>query len=199
MNLKIRTENVKKVRSSGLVPGVIYGREFKAVSVEADALELKKVLAENGKTKVFDIDLKGKKHKVYIKDYQTFLLNKNEVLHFDLQKVKAKEIMFVKIPIVALNRELIEKDGLLLSMVMTELPCEFAVEKGISEIEVDLTGLELNDAIYVKDLVIPKGIKVNAEPDEMVLVIRDSKMPEEEEETDSTLLVPEEEEEENEE
>ncbi len=199
MNLKIRTENVKKVRNNGSIPGVMYGRTFKPVSVEAEALEFKKVLAEYGRTKVFEIDLKGKKHKVYIKDYQTFIMNKNDVMHFDLQKVKANEIMFVKIPIIAINKEIIEKNGLLVSMVMTELPCEFAVEKGISEIEVDLTGLEENDAVYVKDLVIPKGIKFTADLDEMVLVIRDGKMPEEEEETDSELLVPEEDNEEAEE
>ncbi|MFA5748703.1 MAG: 50S ribosomal protein L25 [Bacilli bacterium] len=195
MNLNIRTDNVKKVRNSGLIPGVIYGKEFKAISVEADALEFKKVLAENGKTKVFEIDLKGEKHKVYIKDFQSFLLTKNEIMHFDLQKVQANEIMYVKIPISLVNKEEIEKKSLLVSMVMTELPCEFAVENGISEIEVDLSGLELNDAIYVKDLIVPKDVKVNVDEDEMVLVIRDIKMAEEEE-TDSDLLVPEEAEEE---
>lgn len=198
MNLNIRTEKGKKVRNSGLIPGVMYGRTFEAVSVEADALELRRVLAENGKTKVFEVDLKGEKHKVYIKDYQTFLVRTNDVMHFDLQKVRAHEIMFVRVPIVPINKEEIEQNSLMVTMVMTELACEFAVEKGISEIEVDLTGLGLNDAIYVKDLIIPKHIKFGADPDEMVLVIRDAKMAEEEEETDTELLVPEEEDEDQE-
>lgn len=197
MNLKIRTESVKNVRNNGLVPGVIYGRKFKPISVEAEAIEFRRILAQNGRTKVFEVDVNGKKHKVYIKDYQTFLMNKSEIMHFDLQKVKAHEIMFVSIPVAVLNKEAIEKAGLLLSMVLTEIPCEFAVEKGISEIEVDLAGLKLNDAIYVKDLKLPEGIKVTVDPEEMVLVIRDGKMAEEEEETEeSALLVPAEEEEE---
>lgn len=179
MKLQARTDHVRKVRNDGFVPGVIYGKKIDSTPIQADGLELRKMYNENGKSKVFDVELGSKKHKVYIKDIQRFPMNPSQIMHFDLQRVTSKDTIHAKVPVTLIGKEAVEKRKLLVVLALHEIPCEFGVGHELTELELNVTEMDIDQAIYIKDLQVPKGVKIDADPEEMVLVIREGKMKEE--------------------
>lgn len=179
MKLQVRTDKVHKVRNEGFVPGVLYGKKIDSTPIQADGAELRKMFHDNGKSKVFEVELGSKKHKVYIKDLQRFPLQPTQIMHFDLQRVTSKDTIHAKIPVITHGKEAVEKRKLLVSLAMPEVPCEYSIGHEITEIELDVTGMNIDEAIYVKDITVPKGVKITADPEEMILVIREGKMKEE--------------------
>lgn len=192
MKLQARTDHVHKVRNDGFVPGVIYGKKIDSTPIQADGLELRKMYNENGKSKVFDVELGGKKHKVYIKDIQRFTMNSSQIMHFDLQRVTSKDTIHAKVPVTLIGKDGIEKRKLLVVLALHEIPCEFGVGHELTELELDVTDMDVDQAIYIKDLKVPKGVKIDVDPEEMVLVIREGKMKDEvvEEETTAPADIP---------
>lgn len=184
MNVELRTEKLKEVRKKGFIPGVIYGSGVAATAIQVEDLDFMRTLHEFHTSKTFSIKLEGKKHIVYIKEIQNALMNQHEVIHFDLIKVSASDTLHASIPVYLEGKEKFEKSTLMVSLNRDELDIEYNVGAGISQIDVDVSELALNESIYVKDIVVPEGVKILADPEEMVVHIVETKVKEEEPESD---------------
>ena len=172
MQLDKRSEKGKVLRKSGLLPGVIYGKDMQPESVSVPEKAFKKALKEFGKNMVFDVNLDGKKHKVYFKDYQVNPIKHAEVWSFDLQKVSANDTMTTDIPVTILGREKFEGKAMLVQQILNSIHCEYPVGEGISNFDLDVSALEQGDALYVKDIVVPKNFKVLSDLDAMVVNVQ---------------------------
>ncbi len=172
MQLEKRSEKGKLIRKSGLLPGVIYGKEIDPMNVKVNEKAFKKALKEFGKNMVFDVDLDGKKHKVYFKDYQVNPIKHAEIWSFDLQKVSANDTMTTDIPINILGREKFEGKALLVQQILSSVHCEYPVGEGVSHFDLDVSSLEQGDALYVKDIDVPKSFKVLSDLDAMVVNVQ---------------------------
>lgn len=171
MKVQKRTIKGSKTRTLTKVPGVMYGSGFKATAIEATVSDLTAILREKGTSKTFEVSLDGKKHLVYLREYQTYRLNQHQFTHFDLVKVSKDDTMTSKIRLSLLNRELVEKKGLVIHMTLDAVKVEYGVGKGVSHIDLDVKDLEENDLVHVSDIKVPKGIKILDEPEEVVLSV----------------------------
>ncbi|KFZ27069.1 MAG: 50S ribosomal protein L25 [Candidatus Izimaplasma bacterium HR2] len=169
MDIKLRTKKGSKVVSLQEIPGVLYGKGIDSKSVKAQRSEFIHCYLENGKSKTFEIKLEGKKHLVYIKDIHTSHLNYNQVTHFDLLKVSLDDTLVSNINLELLNADAVKKKGLDINIILNTLDIEYAVGKGISHLELDVSSLEENDSLLVKDIVLPEGIKVLQDPEDVVV------------------------------
>ena len=61
---------LKKIRSLGKVPAVVYGYSTKNTSVKVDEVEFIKVIREVGRNGVIDLGVGSKSIKVMVSDYQ---------------------------------------------------------------------------------------------------------------------------------
>jgi large subunit ribosomal protein L25 len=182
MKIQTRTENLNKVRNDHKVPGVIYGKGFESIAVQADASEFEKLYREKGTSKTFDVTLEGKKHIVYIRELQVTSMNQHVLQHFDLVKVSKDDTMTSKVRISLLNKEVVEKKGLVINLTLDSVNLEYAVGKGISHLDIDVSHLEENDSLHVSDIVVPKGIKLLNDLSDVVLSVvlpREEKVEEE--------------------
>ena len=172
MQLDKRSEKGRVLRKSGLLPGVIYGKDMQPESVSVPEKAFKKALKEFGKNMVFDVNLDGKKHKVYFKDYQVNPIKHAEVWSFDLQKVSANDTMTTDIPVTILGREKFEGKAMLVQQILNSIHCEYPVGEGISNFDLDVSALEQGDALYVKDIEVPKNFKVLSDLEAMVVNVQ---------------------------
>ena len=172
MQLDKRSEKGRVLRKSGLLPGVIYGKDMQPESVSVPEKAFKKALKEFGKNMVFDVNLDGKKHKVYFKDYQVNPIKHAEVWSFDLQKVSANDTMTTDIPVTILGREKFEGKAMLVQQILNSIHCEYPVGEGISNFDLDVSALEQGDALYVKDIDVPKNFKVLSDLEAMVVNVQ---------------------------
>lgn len=169
MDLKLRYKKGSKVVSLQEIPGVVYGKGIETVSVTAQRSEFIHLYLENGKSKTFEINLDGNKHLVYIKDMHTSVVNYNQVTHFDLLKVSLDDTIVSSVSLELLNTEAVKKKGLDLNIILQTLDIEYAVGKGVSSLELDVSSLEENDSLSIKDIVLPEGVIVLQDPEDAVV------------------------------
>lgn len=186
MKLEPRTIKASKLRNTDLTPGVLYGKGMKSVPVQMNSTEFHKLYSKKGFTKTFDVTLEGKKHIVYIKAVQDSYENFHKKVHFDLVKIAKDDTMSSKINLVFLNHEEVEKRGLIVQTVMSNVDVEYLVGAGISKLEVDVAGMQANDTLKVKDIKPPKGVTILADMESTIVSIS---TPKEEVEVDEAAEV----------
>lgn len=169
MKLQERKESLRVVRQNQLVPGIMYGKNIEATSVAADYKEFIQHLNEYGKSMTFKVKLDGKTHQVYIKDVQVDPLNQRNIVHFDLIRVTATSTITAEIPVYLDNKEKVESRGMIVQQLLNTVETEYGVGKGIQAFHIDVSGLDQGDALYVKDIEVPEGLKI-LEGDEKMVV-----------------------------
>lgn len=165
--------NNKSLRRAGQVPGIIYG-EFleKSIPVTMKTPELKKMLRSNNSGSIIEIDLAGEKLNCVVKDVQKGLAN--EIIHFDLQYTKPSEVIKMKIPVKYIGQENLISKRLLLNASTSFIEFQGPVEKIPEFIEVDVSAMNINDKILVKDISIPNDVTVLDDPELLLGVINPS-------------------------
>ncbi|MFP4286319.1 MAG: 50S ribosomal protein L25 [Candidatus Izemoplasmataceae bacterium] len=169
MKLQQRNEPLNTLRSNNKVPGIMYGRNIEATSVAVDYKEFMQHLHDYGKSMTFSVKLDGKTHQVYIKDVQVDPLNQRNVLHFDLIRVTATSTITADIPVYLDHKEKVESRGMIVQQLINAVETEYGVGKGIQAFHIDVSNLEQGDALYVKDIEVPEGMKI-LEGDEKMVV-----------------------------
>lgn len=179
MKVDLRTGKVNELRKQNVVPGVMYGRSIESTNIQVEKQELLNALNEYGKNRTFKIRVDGKYHHVYIKSVQSRILKPNDILHVDLHRVTPKEVFTSQIPIELINQDTFLNKPQFVEVVINHIQAEYSPGQGIQSILVDVSHLDLNDKVLVRDLKIPKGITVKNDLDDVVLLIKERKIVEE--------------------
>jgi len=182
MKVDLRTEKVNELRKQNMVPGVMYGKSIESTNIQVEKQELLDALNTYGKNMTFKIRVDGKYHHVYIKSVQSRVLKPNDILHVDLHRVTPKEIFTSQIPIELVNQDAFLNKAQYVEVVMNHIQAEYSPGHGVQSVIVDVSNLNLNDKILVRDLKLPKGITVKNDLDDVVLLIKERKIVEEDNE-----------------
>ncbi|HET7370282.1 MAG TPA: 50S ribosomal protein L25, partial [Gammaproteobacteria bacterium] len=102
-------------------------------------------------------------HQAILKDIQRHPA-KRDVLHLDLQRVKAGEQSRVHVPLHFINEDTAPgvKAGGALSRHMIDLDIECIPSKLPEYIEIDLGALEIGDSIHLSEIKVPEGVTIVA-------------------------------------
>ena len=151
----------RRLRADDLVPGVFYNGKGANIAVQVPSLPMEKLLADVGRNTVFNIEIdnngKKEKHPALIWDIQRHPY-KRAFLHIDFYGVDLTKEVVVRVPLeftgiakgVKLGGQLeTYRENVRLSGKPLEMP---------KKISIDVTELDINDAVHVADLTLPKGI-----------------------------------------
>jgi len=157
----------QRLRSSGRLPGVIYGKNTDPTSVSIDEKELLGHLQAGAR--VLHLQVAGSDETCLIKDLQFGYLGDN-VIHVDFARVNLDQIVTVNVPITTVGKpKLAAESGAMVETVRPEIEVVCKVSDIPQEIRVDLT--EMVEAITVGDLELPPGVKPTLEPDKHIVHI----------------------------
>lgn len=149
----------RALRRTGRVPAVLYGGTEEPFHFSIDPILLEKELHKTGfMSKVFELAFDGKKHKALAKAVQFHPVT-DQPLHVDFYRVAKGAKVTVAVPLTFIN-ELASpgiKKGGVLNILVHNLEIKADVDHIPSEIQFDLTGLEIHDSIHLADLTIPEG------------------------------------------
>ncbi len=164
----------RRLRVAGLMPAIVYGEAGKApVSVSVPRKEFLKVLDQAGETGL--VTLKGLDAPVPVLIHDvTFDALSGDPLHADFLQVRTDKVVEVEVPLEFVGVAPAEKElGGNLVKVKHELLIEAFPQDLPSELTVDISLLKtFDDQILVKDLVMPKGVQVLADADEVVALVQ---------------------------
>jgi len=162
------------LRRQGITPAHLFGHNLESVSLQCDTVELRKVVAQAGETRLIDLSVKGVKEpkKVFLREIQRDALGKI-LLHVDFYQVSMTEKMTMDVPVVLVGEAPAMKGkGRMLSRGINLLSIECLPAKVPPQIEVDISGLlDLEMAIHVKDIVLDPEITVHADPEQLVVKV----------------------------
>ncbi|HEX6533951.1 MAG TPA: 50S ribosomal protein L25/general stress protein Ctc [Gemmatimonadaceae bacterium] len=162
----------RKLRAAQQIPGVIYGhnREPQSLALDGRALELmlERVAFE---TTVIELNIDGTTARTLIREIQRHPYKK-QVLHVDFQELVAGERVTVDVPVVLVGTPVgVRNSGGVLDQIMREITVEVDPSSIPNHIDVDVSALDLNNSIHVRDLPLPGGVDVLDEPDATVCVV----------------------------
>ena len=174
LNVEVRertgTGGARDTRRDGKVPGVLYGGAKDPVAIAVKSNEFRKAL-HTGKLLGHMVTLKyGDETQPVIAKAIDMHPVTDEPWHFDLYRVDADQQIKIEVPVHFANQEAspgLTRGGTLGVMLHTVLVACHA-DSIPEEIMVDLTGLEIGDAVRVSDLKLPA--KVEAALDAGVVV-----------------------------
>jgi large subunit ribosomal protein L25 len=162
----LRTKDTKgaarAARRAGNVPAVIYGDKLAPALVVIESKLLVRALGTAGfMTRLFDLEIDGKKHRVLPRDVQYDPIS-DRPLHVDFLRVSANTRVRVAVPVAFLNADKSPgiKRGGTLNVVHHEIEVICAPDKIPARFEVSLEGLQINDAVHLSALTLPKDVKL---------------------------------------
>jgi large subunit ribosomal protein L25 len=174
---------VKKLRTAGRLPAVVYGHGVDSESVTLDAHEFDLLRRHVGPNALIDLSVDGKKaNPVLIQGVQIHPVNRRP-LHADLFLVRMTEELTVDVPLVAVGESsaVTQLNGTLLH------PTESVRVKALPDhlpqsIEYTIDSLVDFDAtIHVRDLAIPEDVTLLTDPDEIIAKVQAPRIEVEEE------------------
>ena len=171
------------LRRQGITPTHLYGHNVESLPLQCDRATLEQIIAQAGATRIINLEIKGdKKPKgVFVREIQRDEIT-DELLHVDFYQVKMTEKMKVDVPIVLVgDAPAMKLKGRTLMQPLSSLSIECLPDQIPPTIEVDLSPLEeLEQSIYVSDIVLNPGITLLTLPEQMVVKVSEVFVEEEE-------------------
>lgn len=155
----------RRLRTAGKVPGVVYGGEGSAQSIELDHNNLfHKLKLEAFHASVLSLNVEGVKEQVLLRDVQMHPY-KQQVLHVDFQRIDKNKKIHMKVPLHFINAEAspgVKLSGGMISHVLTEVDVS-CLPKDLPEyIAVDLSEMTAGSTLHLSDLKLPENVEISA-------------------------------------
>jgi len=155
-----------KLREQGSIPAIIYGHKQDPQSVTLSEHDFAEVL-HKGK-RLMDVEVDGKPEKFLLKEIQYDHLGKR-MIHVDFVRVDLSEKVTVEVPLVLKGTAVGTTEGGVLEEHLDKIEVECLVTAIPESIDVSIKALKIGDFMFVKDIVVPAGMKLVTDP-ELLLV-----------------------------
>ncbi len=161
----------KRLRTTGSIPGVLYGLSEDSIPLSVKWPELRLALTTDaGVNAVIQLEVDGKRHMSIVKDIQRHPVRR-DVIHVDFLRIDPSQKVTVDVPVIMIGDalEVTQANGMvdqnLFSLTVDAPPMSIP-----NELEVDISSLTVGDAIRVGDIGLPEGVTTEADPEETVAV-----------------------------
>jgi len=156
------TSASRRLRTSGRVPGIIYGADQPAQNVEFDqAAMLRHLKLEVFHASILDVTVDGVTTPALLRDFQMHPF-KPIALHVDFQRVDKNKKVHMKVPLHFINADIcvgVKVGGGVVQHIINDLEVLCLPDDLPEYIEVDLKDLQLAHSVHVNDLAFPNGVE----------------------------------------
>src|SRR3954452_5705626 len=160
-----------RLRSEGRIPGIVYGHGMSPMPVSVDGRELRSApTTDAGLNALLSLDVAGTSHLTMAREIQRHPV-RGTVTHVDFQIVRRDEIVSadVSVNLVGEAEQVHRSDGVVEHQLYS-LTVHATPDRIPTSIEVDISALQIGDAIRVGDLKLPEGVTTEVDPEEAVVI-----------------------------
>ena len=155
-------EAATKKDATGMVAGVVYGPKQPATSLSVERSTFEKLYKEAGESTVITLEGLGEAMEVLI----------HVIRHVDFDAIEKGKEITVDVPIEYVGKAPAEEKDGVLTKVLHEIEVTCAPAKLPQHIEVDVSVMtELDAPIRIKDLVVPAGVTIENDAEDVVAVV----------------------------
>ena len=182
LNVDIRKEQgtsaARRTRLQNKVPAVVYHSGVEATPLSVDKISLNKALRTG--QMIFEVNVEDKNQFVLVKEIQYHPVT-DEIIHVDFQKVKEDEKISLEVAV----RSSGEAQGVKLGGLLVQMLNSVTIKCKPAEIpeflEIDVTDMEMNTNLFVKDITLPTDVEMLTAEDIAVVSVQEPKQEKEEE------------------
>jgi large subunit ribosomal protein L25 len=167
----IGKESARKLRGSGRVPAVLYGKGSETLSLSLDAHEARLLFESiSVENTIVGLEIDGEKGPVQtlIREIQVHPY-RPQLFHVDFYRIREGERLEVEIPVHLHGvPEGVRSSGGILQQVVHQVPVKCLPTMIPESIDIDVNGLEIGGSIHVSDLRLGEGVEVLMDADQTV-------------------------------
>ncbi len=148
----------RRLLRKGLIPAVIYGKND-PVHVILDSREFTNKMRHFSETALLKVSVGKKHYEVLLKDFQEDLM-RGEIKHVDFYEVTRGHSLRTMVSIVLKGSPVGTREGGVLDQVLHEIEIECLPKDLPNDIEADVSHLQINQSLHLRDIAFPATIKV---------------------------------------
>lgn len=163
------TRSSRRLRSEGMVPAVVYGLGADPVSVAVEWPALRKALTTDaGVNALLTLDIEGSQQLSIVKDIQRHP-TRRDVIHVDFIRLDANAEVEVEVPVILIGdaKKVTDVSGMV-DQTMFALSILSKPDAIPTELPVDISELEVGEAIHVSDVALPDGVRTEVDGEETI-------------------------------
>lgn len=178
LNAEIRTteEKLSEVRTSKMVPAVVYGRHQEPILIKVDNSDFLRTFRKSGESHIINLTVDGKNIEVLVHEVQKEPITWS-FLHVDFFAITKWEKVHTKIHLQLVWTSQAVKEGAVIEQHIKEIEVKLLPSDLVDAIEVDISELkEIWDHIKISDLKISSKIEVLTHDDIVVSASKPAKV-----------------------
>jgi large subunit ribosomal protein L25 len=156
----------RRLRSKGQIPAVIYGHKLAVVPITLSRDDVWSMI--KAASHLAELDLGEKTETVLIRDVQWDHLGK-EILHLDFARVDVSELIETEVNIELKGTAPGVAEGGILEQLVHSLRVKCPAGSIPDSIKVDISHLNIDDGVHVRDLSLPEGLTVDTDADTLIV------------------------------
>lgn len=156
----------RKLRATGRIPAIVYGRGKPTRQVTLDPTPLAKMLksADSGINTLIDLRIGSQETVVLVREIQRDPVS-GRWIHADLFELDLQKTIEVRVPLHIVGKPMGVESGGILDHPLREVEIECLPRAIPDSVEVDVSNLDVGDSIHVRDLALPEGATMLSDPD----------------------------------
>lgn len=153
--------DTRRLRRTGRVPAIVYGggKDPSSVTLDQNSL-VHQMENEAFYTSILSLKLGKQAQSVVVKDVQRHPA-KSTVMHLDFQRIVDDEEITITVPIHFIGEEVapgVKEQGGVVEHTITDVEISCLPANLPEYLEVDVSGMELNDILHLSDIKYPEGV-----------------------------------------
>jgi len=167
---KEKGKQLEALRSKGVLPGVVYGPKEPATAFALPRAIFEKLFSEAGESTVITLKGLGDDKDVLVHDVAYDPVS-GHVIHVDLYAIEAGKTLQVHVPLEFEGEAPVLKGDATLTKVLHEIEVECLPRNLPQHLTIDVSSLvNVGDTIHVRDIKLPAGVTLTADPEDVVIV-----------------------------
>lgn len=162
----------RRLRNEGKIPAVAYGKDLAATTLALSPKDILSVLrSERGQNTVLSVKVDGAKDLLLMIKEFTYHPVSRALEHVDFVSVALDRPVDVDVPLIATGKPAGILQGGIVRQVFRTVPVRCLPDRIPLKVEVDISHLNLGEAVHTKDLPLPEGVEARIPAEQTVVAV----------------------------
>jgi len=173
------TGRVNRFRKSGNIPAVLYGKKVETSNLTVDSKTFTKIINSSASDNILvNLKLDAGEQLALVQEVQHDHI-KGGILHVDFHAIAMDEEIHAAVPVETIGEAAGAKMGGQLEILLHKLEVRCLPKDLPQKIVIDVSHLNIEDAVHVRELNLPEGVSVKLDGDVVVVILEEPKEVEE--------------------
>jgi len=164
----------RRLRATGKVPAIFYGKNREPMKIALDLREFRKFMEEAGSNPLFDLKIRDRgtttSRTALLKERQIKPVD-GEIMHLDFIEVVMDEAIEVTVPLEFEGKPIGLDKGGMFQATTKDLRISCLPDQIPAVVKVDVSHLDMGHSLHVGDIPVPAGVRIIQELSQAVATV----------------------------